>query len=329
MTHSDDIADDFEPAPPDKLAVYHRRQLSAMLDGEVSPDEARFMLRRLQHDSELAACWERWQVCGDILRGNGHALLPAGFSHRVAMAVAGDASSPGNTAAPAPRSSRLPRWAAGAALAASVAVVALFTARQLPEPAPRDGAGMAGTGTAPAAMPPAIVPPVPAQPSPDVPAAAATLVAAAAVAELPRQAAQRRSRAQSQRAASRVQQRLPADQAPARVAVTSAAPAPMAATAAMASTAPATGAAARGNPFAPQTDLPARPWPRAILPTAGNGGAFTASYQISTPGGGFHPFEPRLQAVGAHAEPGSSNPGPAGDAGGGETPAPGDPRSSP
>src|SRR5690606_7832945 len=136
MTHSDNIDVDFELAPPDRLHAHHRRQLSAMLDGELSPDQARFMLRRLQHDAELAACWERWQVCGDVLRGRGHALLPADFSRRVAEAIAMPPAAEAATAAAgagttAPRRTaphRLLRWSGGA-LAASFALVALFMAR--------------------------------------------------------------------------------------------------------------------------------------------------------------------------------------------------------
>ena len=82
--------DDNEPVQirpdPDKLFLYHRQQLSAMLDGELSPDEARFMLRRLQHDTVLAACWERWQVCGDVLRGQRNDLLPP-ISRKVSAAI--------------------------------------------------------------------------------------------------------------------------------------------------------------------------------------------------------------------------------------------------
>src|SRR3546814_12877083 len=71
----------------DKLDDHHRQQLSAMLDGELLPDQAKFMLRRLEHDGELAACWERWQVCGEVMRGRQGALLPADFSRRVAAAI--------------------------------------------------------------------------------------------------------------------------------------------------------------------------------------------------------------------------------------------------
>src|SRR5690554_8031265 len=95
MTHDNDNIDiDFELAPPDKLYAHNRRQLSAMLDGELSPDQARFMLRRLQHDSGLADSWERWQVCGDVLRGQRNALLPADFAQKVSAAIAGDLQVP-------------------------------------------------------------------------------------------------------------------------------------------------------------------------------------------------------------------------------------------
>src|SRR3546814_11040587 len=71
----------------DKLDDHHRQQLSAMLDGELLPDQAKFMLRRLEHDGELAACWERWPVCGEVMRGSQGALLPADFSRRAAHAI--------------------------------------------------------------------------------------------------------------------------------------------------------------------------------------------------------------------------------------------------
>ena len=129
MSHDNHRIDiDFELAPPDRLEAHYRRQLSAMLDGELSPDQARFMLRRLQHDRELAARWERWQVCGDVLRGRGHALLPADFSSRVAAAIAAPqtaGTAQAAASAGSARPHRLLRWGGGA-LAASVALVALL-----------------------------------------------------------------------------------------------------------------------------------------------------------------------------------------------------------
>jgi len=109
---------------PERLHLYHRQQLSAMLDGELAPDEARFMLRRLQHDAELADCWERWQVCGDVLRGRADDLLPADFARRVALAIqCPETTTPPPARAPIPR--RRWRWH-GTALAASLAALTLW-----------------------------------------------------------------------------------------------------------------------------------------------------------------------------------------------------------
>src|SRR3546814_12328807 len=91
MTPRDDTqANDMIQPQTDKLDDHHRQQLSAMLDGELLPDKAKFMLRRLEHDGELAACGERWQVWGEVMRGRKGALLPAALSHRIAHAISPD-----------------------------------------------------------------------------------------------------------------------------------------------------------------------------------------------------------------------------------------------
>ena len=192
---------------PDKLFVYHRQQLSAMLDGELSPDEAKFMLRRLQHDTELASCWERWQVCGDVLRGRRNDLLPADFAQRVALAVGAGAAVAAEPP-PARRTAgpRLARWGGGAAVAASVALMAVFATRQLPDPSLEPAvspapmvarADVATPDVAPAGDPaPAAVAQAEAPARPE----AAMALAAVAAAEAPRRAAQRRSTRSAPRA---------------------------------------------------------------------------------------------------------------------------------
>ncbi|HVI58429.1 MAG TPA: sigma-E factor negative regulatory protein [Luteimonas sp.] len=294
----------------DKLYDHHRQQLSAMLDAELPPDQAKFMLRRLEHDGELAACWERWQVCGDVLRGRHEALLPADFSRRVADAIAGQDRVAASTAAPAAatRRSRWTRWGGGAALAASVAMAALFVGRQAPEATtePAEPARVVAAATSQGAATQATLDPsgsLPAAPKPaPAPDAGTTLATAAvAVAEVPRRAAERRSgRAQQQRAASRIR-REAAAQAPILAAAGDAGR-PATASSQMQS-APTVLADAGTAPvvtdlFTTQPQAPSRPWPRAILPGFPADGALTASYgnlDGSAPSHPFHPFEPRVE----------------------------------
>jgi negative regulator of sigma E activity len=315
MTHDNDIDFDFEPAPPDKLYAHNRRQLSAMLDGELSPDQARFMLRRLQHDGELAACWERWQVCGDVLRGRGHALLPADFSRRVAAAIAAPAGerAVADAAGARPgREHRLVRWGGGA-LAASMALVALFMARPLPDqraPALVEAAGAARPAPALAQDAPvvadaggALVLPAPAPVSDGSRGRADLLAAAAPLAvAVPRRAADRSStRSQAQRATVRRSQA--GVETPTR-AVAAAAPPPAAA--AQRTPAPATSAdglpayasidpAAQGDVlFGALPTTTARPWPRAVLPGLSRTQPFAAGYGLPQ-AEAFAPFQPRLE----------------------------------
>ncbi|WP_407352349.1 RseA family anti-sigma factor [Luteimonas sp. R10] len=287
---------------PDKLYLYHCQQLSAMLDGELSPDQARFMLRRLQHDTELASCWERWQVCGDVLRGQRNALLPADFAQHVARAIADDSGAAEPAPAAAERT-RLWRWGGGAALAASVAMAALFVARE-PLQAPGEGAE-------------APVPTIAAVPTPEASDETETPggdagalesglalagAAAVAVAEIPRRNEERRSRGQSQRAATTREQRR-AEQVPVAVAARNpsppavdlqALPVPPAAVLSPTVAAIDSGAAAV-DPFAVTAALPSRPWPRAVAPElSGRGGGFTVGYGDSGAAASFHPFEPRM-----------------------------------
>jgi anti-sigma factor RsiW len=247
----------------DRILDHHRLQLSALLDGELPPDEARFLLRRLQHDPQLLGCWERWQQAGDILRGQVELPLPTGFAVAVAEAVAREPKR--RFVADGPR--RL-RWGGGAALAASAAVIALLLARQPQETAPAVAQSNPDIAAAPAPAPagaPSVV-----TPSPDrVPAQAGELATALAVADVPRRLGARRSRAQSQRAAIR----NPAQRAVPDTAVS----------------------AVEVDPFSGQhISLANRPWPRALLPASSAAGTFTVDYgtrQAVTPA--LYPFAPR------------------------------------
>lgn len=288
----------------DKLDIHNRQQLSALMDGELSPDEARFLLRRLQHDDELNACWERWQLCGDVLRGQARAPAPEGFAAKVALAVAAEARQPAANQDSAHASrGRLARWGGGA-LAASVALVALFMARQQ---VPQEDA---------AASAPAVAT-VPSAPAEDTAIAAATdtggtladgagaaeqalasaATAAVAVASVPRRAdaASRRSATRTQQAARSSAARIVRE--PVR-AVASARPPvavpPSAIAPVSPANPPATAIARTTDPFSPAPVVvpQARPWPRSTLSQYPASGAFNAGFSSDSGARTFYPFEP-------------------------------------
>lgn len=277
-------------APADKILDHNRLQLSALIDGELSPDEARFLLRRLQHDPELADCWERWQLCGDVLRGRIDAIVPDGFSRRVAAALAAEPqASKANATAGGPR---WLRWGGGAALAASVAMIALFLARQSPDANTQATQSSGQIVATMPAHPSQSEQSASSKPAPANPHQAAQLATTLVVADVPRRVAARRSRGQSQRAALRATTRNVV-QAPV----------------AIASTATTQPSAIQVDPFSTQRvsvergSLTTRPWPRALLPGSPASGAFTVDYGSPANSGGnvmppsFYPFEPRMPAA--------------------------------
>ena len=267
-----------------------REALSALFDGELTGDAARFALKRLDHDNDWRDTCNRWRMIGESLRGQG-ALLPAEFPSRVRDAVRAESTAAQrSTAVPATgthgRTWRGPRWGS-VALAASAAMVAFFLARQPGTPdAPATPQIASTTQGAPAAPVPQPQPQQPEIQLPDAPSveAASAAVAVAAVAR-PTQRARnaQRDRAATDRMVSSVvaAQRAPVTgEAPPTVLVSqqvpaNAAPVPTDAFAEM-----ATGTQA----------APARPWPRAVLPQYSGNGTLAADY-ASAPS--FYPFSPR------------------------------------
>lgn len=290
----------------------YREQLSAMMDGALSADESRFLLRRMQHDAELAGCWERWQLFGDAMRGQTGTALPADFSRRVARAIADDTRArraAAQDAEPAPAADaavawrqRL-RWGGGAALAASVAIAALISTRQpalddastatpavaahapstaAPTAAPATGATarIAETAAIPADSIPRKMASIPSVSSSAIPSSAPLTVASAP--ERTRRDARPSIRLSGERV---------------RAAETSA-------TAAIATVSDgvATASAASTDPFGrPNRDIAAKPWPRALLPEAA--GAMSGAMTVDYSAAGLHPsFQPRTDAADAPSE---------------------------
>ena len=253
-----------ESATNDLTQLSSREQLSALMDGALPPDQTRFLLRRLQHDAPLAESWERWRLAGETMRGLAPAQrLPADFALRVGAALRGED-------APAMRSGgkRMPtwlRWGGGAAMAASLAVVALI-ARQ-----PDIEAPSASTPVQLAASPvPAVEAPVVPAPATQAPQGAGDavqpLIAATAVVASVRP---QRVRAAGQ---SREAERLQAavvhnDRAQVQVAV-----------------------ASNDLPI-PQPDIVTRPWPRSVLPQYASGGLAVGFGEHARGATAYNPFQ--------------------------------------
>lgn len=69
----------------DEIAL---EQLSAWMDGELSPDQTRFLLRRLEADPVLRARFERWQLASACLRGQAVRLQSPAVADGIAAALA-------------------------------------------------------------------------------------------------------------------------------------------------------------------------------------------------------------------------------------------------
>lgn len=265
---------------------FHREQLSAMMDDALSADESRFLLRRMEHDDELADCWQRWQFYGDAMRGGAGRALPADFAQRVGRAIADDIAAVEAAPVHAARGGRpFLYWGGGAALAASVALAALFGSR-LGAPAGAD----LQVASAPSPMAVAPIVPGPTLPAAPEPApvmdvgnaagavAAATVVAAAAVSEQRRDSKPRimaASRAESERSA--LASRAPREASRARQdGATSAAAAAPVLTYASADTPPRAAASSM-----PSTSA-AKAWPRALVPGASQTDDVVVTYPIET-----------------------------------------------
>ncbi len=115
---------------PDPL----RESLSALIDGELSTTESAFLIKRMTHDAELNAQWQRFQGIGEVLRGQAQVLESDSFSARVLSKIAAD-SADASLASPLQKATAardkfnrntLSRFGTGIAIAAAVAWAALL-----------------------------------------------------------------------------------------------------------------------------------------------------------------------------------------------------------
>lgn len=280
----------------DLTQLSSREQLSALMDGALPADETRFLLRRLQHDDSLAECWQRWRLSAEVMRGLAPTQqLPSDFAARVAASLRGDElnvtglskiASTGKTAA---RSSAWLRWSGGAAMAASLAVVAFMTQPTGPESPGSlpDNTIVAATSAAPSITSDAVAvgsAPAPSTPAPKAPAQAPaspgfesqTAAMASAVAFMAKPLRNHRRAGVQARVMQSTQMLAAGNEVRATPLETSVAVGSI-------------------QTLMPQSGLATRPWPRSVLPQYGNAGmsvGFGESTRSSAP---YNPFQVRSQ----------------------------------
>lgn len=114
-----------------------KEQLSALMDGEVPSDAARFVLRSV--GPEQAASWSRYHIARDTLQQRPILIADAGFAAAVMARI--DAETVTTQAG----GSRWLRYLSGGAVAAAVAVVALVASAPRQDPA-APGRNVASSG---------------------------------------------------------------------------------------------------------------------------------------------------------------------------------------
>jgi len=104
------------------MSEQSKEHISSLMDGEISPETSRFLVRRLGADRELCATWARYHLVRDCLRNADVGLYGADLCVRVNRAL-GDEPAVGGRV-------RVGRsWlrpVAGGAIAATVALAALI-----------------------------------------------------------------------------------------------------------------------------------------------------------------------------------------------------------
>ncbi|MFC4312152.1 sigma-E factor negative regulatory protein [Steroidobacter flavus] len=126
-------------------------QLSACLDGELPPAELDLLLKRVGREAELRAAIGRYSLIGEAMRAERPAVASRDFASKVMAAVAAEPAQaqpqvpiarPAVVQAPpvtrpsriSPAAIRFLRPAAGMAIAAGVAAVAVFTMQPMGQP---------------------------------------------------------------------------------------------------------------------------------------------------------------------------------------------------
>ncbi|MFP7723754.1 RseA family anti-sigma factor [Lysobacter sp. A3-1-A15] len=313
-----------------------REDLSALFDGELDGDAARFALKRLDHDASWRDCVGSWQLAGDVLRGRAEAVVAGDFAGRVGAAVAeaeerageqqagerqagerqaGEASGAMARPAATPGVRRRQRaWIPCAALAASVALAAFLVARPLDDRASGRTADVPVLAADPVGVDVPGLPPLATDATEVAPRDVARLDAPQALARGPLvPPSSSDAPAPTSRPVPRTRPAYAAVPPADVVAVAGSAGMPVSGPARVAEQSPDP---TRVDPFTPRAnEFGSRPWPRAVLPDYRAGNGLTAGYAAPATAPSFYPFEPP-----------PAEPAPPADAAGATTPPPPSPR---
>jgi len=122
-----------------------REQMSALLDGELPPDEVGLLVRRLERDAGLRKAFGNYVLAGESLRAPGAIMASPGFAARVGAAIGDDVVPVATRQAAAGREPlRWRRPLAATAVAAGAALAAVLLVR----PGTDQGARLAANGSA-------------------------------------------------------------------------------------------------------------------------------------------------------------------------------------
>lgn len=102
-----------------------REQLSAYVDGELPDNEAELLIRRISQDAELRSAVAEYLAIGRLIRGDAGLAAADRLHERVAAALDDEAQAADSVQTDAKTGSRM-KPLAGMAIAASVALAALF-----------------------------------------------------------------------------------------------------------------------------------------------------------------------------------------------------------
>ncbi len=130
----------------DKTVDKVREQISAVLDGELSVQEEELLLRRIASNKALQETFKRYQLIHDSMSNQLPSRIDMGFANRMHDLIAQEEDYSQKTHVPTAWYRKIVRPLTGIAVAATIAIVVVFSLDTQIEPVKTDGTDqIAGT----------------------------------------------------------------------------------------------------------------------------------------------------------------------------------------